>query len=138
MLPDRNPTLLFLWPLPSNCVDGVSRLVRFAERAAELFPTPLLVAEFGATLEPEGSLLADIDGDGEEVEELIPPIPFVWIPKGNPGGTGRFIFEDSDWVAVADGAISISAWCKLDHRLRFRNALTALLRYRRFILALSI
>jgi hypothetical protein len=49
----------------------------------------LLVAEFGAILEPEGSLLADIDGDGEDVEELI---PFVWMP----GGTGRFIFEDID------------------------------------------
>jgi hypothetical protein len=72
--------------------------VRFGGRTAELFPTPLLVAEFGPILEPEGSLLADIDGDGEEAEELI---PFVWIP----GGTGRFIFEDTGWVVVADGAI---------------------------------
>jgi len=71
MLADRSPTLLFLWPRPSSC-GGASRLVRFADRAAELFPIPLLVAEFGATLEPEGSLLADIDGEGEEVEELIP------------------------------------------------------------------
>jgi hypothetical protein len=62
-----------------------------AERAAELFPTPLLVTGFGTTLEPEGSLLVDIDGDGEDVEELI---PFVWIPCGT--GTGRFIFEESD------------------------------------------
>jgi hypothetical protein len=72
--------------------------VRFGGRTAELFPTPLLVAEFGPILEPEGSLLADIDGDGEEADELI---PFVWIP----GGTGRFIFEDTGWVVVADGAI---------------------------------
>jgi hypothetical protein len=56
-----------------------------------LFPTPLLVTGFGTTLEPEGSLLVDIDGDGEDVEELI---PFVWIPCGT--GTGRFIFEESD------------------------------------------
>ena len=49
----------------------------------------MLVAEFGPILDAEGSLLADIDGDGEEVEELI---PFVWIP----GGTGRFIFEGTD------------------------------------------
>jgi hypothetical protein len=76
--------------------------VRFGGRTVELFPTPLLVAEFGPILEPEGSLLADIDGDGEEAEELI---PFVWIP----GGTGRFIFEDTGWVVVADGAIFISA-----------------------------
>lgn len=90
MLPDRrpSPTLLFLWPLPNSCA-GASRLERFAERAAELFPAPLLVAEFGATLEPEGSLLADMDGDGEDVEEWM---PFVCIP----GGTGRFIFEDID------------------------------------------
>ncbi len=46
--------------------------MRFAERAAGPVPTPLIVAELGTTLEPEVSLLADIDGDGEEVEELIP------------------------------------------------------------------
>jgi hypothetical protein len=73
MLPDRNPspTLPFLWPLPSNWA-GASRLGRVADRTAELFPTPLLVAELGPILDPEGSLLADIDGDGDEVEELIP------------------------------------------------------------------
>jgi hypothetical protein len=102
MLPDRspNPTLPFLCPLPSSC-GGASRRERFAERTVELFPTPLPVAEFGATLEPDGSLLADIEGDGEEVEELI---PFVWMP----GGTGRFILEDIDCIVVADGAICIS------------------------------
>jgi len=37
----------------------------------------------------DGSLLLDIDGDGDEVEELM---PFVWMP----GGTGRFTLEGCD------------------------------------------
>jgi hypothetical protein len=133
MLPDRspNPTLPFLCPLPSSC-GGASRRERFAERTAELFPTPLLVAEFGATLEPDGSLLADNEGDGEEVEEFI---PFVWMP----GGTGRFILEAIDCIVVADGAIRISAPRKMDHRcFRLCNTLPALPRYRRLVLVLSI
>ena len=74
--------------------------MRFADRAPELLgPTPLLVAEFGGYLAAEGSLLADIEGDGEELDELI---PLVFIP----GGTGRFILEERDCVTVADGAIS--------------------------------
>jgi hypothetical protein len=55
------------------------------------------VAEFGG-LPLLGSLPADIEGDGEEVEEWM---PFVCIP----GGMGRFALEESDWTAVADGAI---------------------------------
>ncbi len=44
-----------------------------ADLAPELLlPTPLLVAEFGGYFAAEGSLLADIDGEGEEVEELMP------------------------------------------------------------------
>jgi hypothetical protein len=37
-----------------------------------LLPIPLLVAVFGGYFVEEGSLLADIDGDGEEVEEFMP------------------------------------------------------------------
>jgi hypothetical protein len=66
-----------------------------------LFPTPLLEAEFEGSLEPEGSLLADIEGDGDEVEEWM---PFVWMP----GGIGRLILDDIDGVAAAEGAISFS------------------------------
>lgn len=66
-----------------------------------LFPTALLEAEFGGSLEPEGSLLADIDGDGDEVEEWM---PLVWMP----GGIGRLILDDTDCVATAGGAISLS------------------------------
>jgi hypothetical protein len=79
MLADLKPTLLFLCPRPSNC-PGASRLALFAERGPEvLLPTPLLVAEFGGYFAPDGSLLADIDGDGDEVEECT---PFVIMPGG--------------------------------------------------------
>jgi hypothetical protein len=99
ILADRSATLLFLCPRPNDC-PGVSRRIRFADRAPELLgPTPLLVAEFGGYLAAEGSLLADIEGDGEELDELI---PLVFIP----GGTGRFILEERDCVTVAEGAIS--------------------------------
>ena len=73
---------------------------------ALLFPTPLLVAECEGCLllEAEGNRPADIDGDGEEVEELM---PFVWMP----GGTGRFALVETDVTAEeAEGAIfSVSA-----------------------------
>jgi hypothetical protein len=60
-----------------------------ADRApALLLPTPLLVAEFGGYFDPEGSLLADRDGEGVEVEEFM---PFVWIP----GGMGRLTLLES-------------------------------------------
>lgn len=49
----------------------------------------------------DGSLLLEIEGDGEEVEELM---PFVWMP----GGTGRLTLDGCDWVAVVEGAISLS------------------------------
>lgn len=80
MLADLKPTLLFLCPRPSSC-PGTSRLVLFAERAPDaLLPTPLLVAEFGGYFAlPPGSLLADIDGEGDEVEEFM---PFVIMPGG--------------------------------------------------------
>lgn len=64
-----------------------------------LFPMPPLDVRFGEYFAAPGSLLADIEGEGDEVEELI---PFVWMP----GGTGRLTFEDSDCVAVAEGAIA--------------------------------
>ena len=65
-----------------------------------LFPTPLLIAEFGF-LPPEGSLPADMEGEGEEVDELM---PFVWIP----GGMGRLDLDVCDWVVVAEGAIFLT------------------------------
>ena len=72
-----------------------------ADRAPELLlPTPLLVAELGAYFAAEGSLPADIDGDGDEVEELM---PFVLVCI--PCGTGRLILVDIDWDVVAEGAI---------------------------------
>ncbi len=86
-LADRRPTLLFLCPRPRSW-GGTSRL-RFADLAPELLPAPLLVAEFGGYLAADGSLLADIDGEGEEVEECM---PFVCIP----GGTGRLTLVDCD------------------------------------------
>lgn len=67
--------LLFLIPRPTACPGRF----RFAERIPELFPPPLLVAEFDGYLGPDGSLPADIDGDGEDVDEMI---PFVWIDIG--------------------------------------------------------
>jgi len=76
--------------------------MRFADLdPAPLFPIPPDV-RFGEYFAAPGNLLADIDGEGEEVEELI---PFVWMP----GGTGRLTFEDSDCVAVAEGAIECTA-----------------------------
>ena len=59
---------------------------------------PLLVAEFVGYFVTPGSLLDDIDGEGEDVEELM---PLVWMCAG----VGRLIL--SDWVAVAEaeGAI---------------------------------
>jgi hypothetical protein len=69
-----------------------------ADLTPEVLPTPLLVAEFGGIFDAEfGSLPADIEGEGDEVEELM---PFVWIP----GGIGLFVFA-SAWTAVADGAM---------------------------------
>lgn len=67
-LPDLILALLFLTPRPGVC----PWRFRFAERTPELFPPPLLVAELGGCLGPDGSLPADIDGDGEDVDELIP------------------------------------------------------------------
>lgn len=58
----------------------------------------MLEAGFGEYFAAPGSLLADIEGEGDDVEELI---PFVCMP----GGIGRLTFEDSDCVAVAEGAI---------------------------------
>lgn len=98
-LPDRNPTLLFLCPRP-RIWGGGSRLARFADRGAErLLPAPLLVAEVGGYFAVLGSLPADIDGEGDDAEDLM---PFVWMP----GGTGRLILEGTDWVIAPAGAIS--------------------------------
>ena len=73
ILADRKPTLLFLCPRPSNC-PGTSRGVRLVARTpVPRLPTPLLVAELGGYFAPDpGSLLADMEGDGDEVEELMP------------------------------------------------------------------
>jgi len=72
MLADLSPTLLFLCPRPSSC-PVPSLLDLLADRAPELpFPIPLLVAEFGGYFAPPGSLPAEIDGDGEDVEDFIP------------------------------------------------------------------
>jgi hypothetical protein len=97
-LPDRRPTLLFLWPRPSNCT-GVSRLERLADRAPEaLVGAAVPVAEVGGYLAPALPLLADIEGEGEEFEALM---PFVWIP----GGIGRLTLPGTVLAAVAEGAI---------------------------------
>lgn len=74
--------------------------MRLADRAvALLFPVPLLVAEAGAGFAPElGSLPADIEGDGDDVEDLV---PFVWIA----GGMGRLTLDESACTVAADGAI---------------------------------
>jgi hypothetical protein len=98
ILPDRRPTLLFLWPRPSNCT-GVSRRVRLADRAPEaLVATALPVAEVGGCFAPDVPLLADKDGEGEEVAALM---PFVCMP----GGIGRLTLPWTVLAAVADGAI---------------------------------
>jgi hypothetical protein len=60
------------------------------------------VAEFGGYFAPPGSLLADIDGDGEEVEECM---PFVIMPGG------LLTLDDSDWTAL--GAILTPKRCSL-------------------------
>ena len=98
ILPDRRPTLLFLWPRPSNCT-GVSRRVRLADRAPEaLVATALPAAEVGGCFAPDVPLLADIDGEGEELAALM---PFVCIP----GGIGRLTLPGTVLAAVAEGAI---------------------------------
>ena len=98
ILPDRRPTLLFLWPRPSNCT-GVSRLDRLADRAPEaLVTTALPVAEPGGYFALDAPLFADIEGEGDEFEALM---PFVWIP----GGTGRLTLPGTVLAAVAEGTI---------------------------------
>lgn len=82
----------------------------------------MLAAEFGG-LPLLGSLLAEIEGDGEEVEECM---PFVCMP----GGMGRFALEESDWTAVAEGAILAFLRCNAQSPFYKSNVLTALLRYR--------
>ena len=107
MLADRSPPLATRCPRPSILEGGPSRWIRFADRGPDvLLPTPLLVAEFGF-LPPDGSLPADIEGEGEDVEELM---PFVWMP----GGIGRLILEECDWVEVAEGAMSIPPLYKVE------------------------
>ena len=62
----------------------------------------------------EGSLPLVIDGDGEEVDELM---PFVWMP----GGTGRLTLVGCDCVAVVEGAIVLSATNRCSEMLMRRN-----------------
>lgn len=94
MLADLKPTLLFLCPRPSNC-PGASRLALLAERTPDVpLPTPLLVAELGGYFAPPGSLLADIDGDGDELEECM---PFVMMP----GGLLTLVVTDCERGAIA-------------------------------------
>lgn len=67
----------------------------FAERGP--FPTPLLALALEGCFGPEGSLPAEIEGEGDEVLES----PLVWMPGG------RLIFECITVAeADADGAIS--------------------------------
>lgn len=97
-LPDLIPTLLFLWPRPSSC-PGASRLVRLADRdPGALVAAALPVPDVGGCFTPEEVLFADIEGDGEEVEALM---PLVWIP----GGMGRLTLPGTVLAAVAEGAI---------------------------------
>jgi len=69
------------------------------------------VAELGGNLATPGSLLDDIDGEGEEVEELM---PLVWMCAG----VGRLIL--SDWVAVAEAEGAILG-CRLQIYIAWWN-----------------
>jgi hypothetical protein len=70
-----------------------------ADRPTELLvTTPLLAVEVGGYFAPDETLVADIDGDGDEVDVLM---PFVWIP----GGMGRLTLLCTVCAAVAEGAI---------------------------------
>lgn len=61
-------------------------------------PTAFPVAEVGGYFAPEEIRPADIDGDGEEFEALM---PLVWMP----GGIGRLTLLETVLAAVAEGAI---------------------------------
>lgn len=79
--PVRIPAL-FLEFLPAAW-DEVSRRARFTGRTVEAVMDRSL-AEFGACFALVGGFLADMEGEGDEFDDVM---PFVWIP----GGTGRFI-----------------------------------------------
>lgn len=59
------------------------------------------MAEVGGYFAPVLPLLADIEGEGEEFEALM---PFVWIP----GGIGRLTLPGTVLAAVAEGAIFVA------------------------------
>jgi hypothetical protein len=63
-----------------------------------LDPTPFPVAEIGGYFAPEETLPAEIDGDEDEFEALM---PLVWMP----GGIGRLTLLETVLAAVAEGAI---------------------------------
>jgi hypothetical protein len=70
-----------------------------ADRTPEaLVATAFPAVEFGGYFVLDECLFADMDGDGEEVEALM---PFVWIP----GGIGRLTLPGTVLAAVAEGAI---------------------------------
>ena len=97
--PSRALPTALLCPLPKAWVEP-SLLKRFADRGPDA-PTPLLVAEWGGFFAEFGNLALDNDGDGEDVEELM---PFVCIP----GGTGRLILAGSACVVVVTGAMLLT------------------------------
>lgn len=63
-----------------------------------LDPAPFVVAEVGGYFAPEEILPAEIDGDGDGFEALM---PLVWMP----GGMGRLTLVETVLAAVAEGAI---------------------------------
>lgn len=92
---DGKPPLL--WPRPSAGA-GMSLRGRLAGRGGATF-VALEVGVLEAWLTADGGGLADIEGDGEDLDELT---PFVCIP----GGTGRLIFDAVlECTAETTGAI---------------------------------
>jgi hypothetical protein len=80
---ERSPAL-FLEFRPAIWTEGSLR-VRFTGRAEGGF-VPFGVADVGGgCFALGGGFFADMDGEGDDLDELT---PFVWIP----GGIGRLIF----------------------------------------------
>jgi hypothetical protein len=94
MLADLSPALLC--PRPSICPGGSFRC-RFAGFAAFW---PIAFGGFDGWRAVEGGRFADMDGDGDDLEDMA---PLVWIP----GGAGRLTLVGMPgWTAVMTGAMS--------------------------------
>jgi hypothetical protein len=89
---------LFLECRPCSC-NAVSRRDRLTGRTVDAVMA-LSLAECGGCFALGGGFFADIDGDGDDFEEIM--APFVWIP----GGIGRFtLLATFCWVIGPTGAI---------------------------------